>query len=223
MSGPPYPHPNPAPGSNAIGSFAIGVSQMGDIRPFDVWSTIISQYANSEALTALLVDFSDYVDQTINLNDFFDLIWSIDSAQGYGLDVWGRILGIGRTVQIPNNDAFWGFQEAGDPNFVGFNQAPYYSGQRTNTNFSLSDTAYRRLLLAKAMTNVSDGSSKAVNLILLSLFPGRGNCYVRDNLDMTITYVFFFPLTPVELTIVQLSGALPKPAGVSATVSQELP
>jgi len=35
---------------------------------------------------------------------------------------------------------------------------------------------------------------------------------------MMMTYTFEFPLSPVELAIVQNSGVLPKPTGVAATV-----
>ena len=77
MSGPPYPHPNPAPGSNAIGVFRIGVSPIGDITPFDVWTTMISQYANSETIAALVTNMAQYVDPTANFDEFYDVIWNV--------------------------------------------------------------------------------------------------------------------------------------------------
>lgn len=222
MSGPPYPHPNPPINSNAIGQFVIGVSPLGDLRAFDVWATVLNQYANSTTLTDMIVQFGDCVDQVLNLQSFFDLIWNIETAEGYGLDVWGRILGISRTVHLPNNETFLGFQEAIDDTLVGFNQAPFFSGQTTTTNFDLSDSSYRTVLFVKALTNIFDGSAADLNQILLTLFPNRGNCFIRDNLDMTMTYVFNFLLSPVELTIVGLSGALPKLAGVSFDIDQAL-
>lgn len=220
MSGPPYPHPNPAPGSNAIGSFIIGVSPIGTITPFDVWTTVLSQYANAPRLTGLIVNMAEYFDPTADFDAFLDMIWNVDTAQGYGLDVWGRIVGISRTLNIPNSDVYLGFEEAGEPNFQPFDQAPFFSGSPTSTNFDLSDTAYRTLIFAKALTNITDGGIPSINQMLLNLFPGRGNCYVVDNLDMTMTFFFQFVLSPVELAIVQTSGALPKPAGVSFDVFQ---
>lgn len=217
MTGPTYP-PGPQPGSNAIGSFVIGVSPVGDIRPFDVWTTIISQYANAATLTQLLQNFASYVDQTENLDDFFDLIWNVDSAQGIGLDIWGRIVDVSRVLPLPGDQPYLGFQEASEPLFVGFNQAPWYSGQPVTTNFTLSDSAYRVLIFAKALANICDGSVKAINQLLLNLFPNQGNCYVVDNGDMTMVYKFDFILTPVQLSIVQNSGVLPKPVGVRASV-----
>jgi hypothetical protein len=74
------------------------------------------------------------------------------------------------------------------------------------------------LILAKALANISSCSAPAVNKVLQLLFPGRGVCYATDGLDMTMTYTFLFALTPVEAAIVDQSGVLPRPAGVSATV-----
>lgn len=216
MTGPPYPHPNPIPGSNAIGQFTIGVSPIGTIPPFDFWSTVISQYANSPILTQLIDNFSQYVDQTENFDDFFDQIWNIDTAQGIGLDIWGRILVVDRTLHVPNASVYFGFEEA-LPSSNGWNQAPWFSGSPLTTNLSLSDTAFRTLLFAKALANISDGSIPSINQLLLNLFPHRGNAYVTDGLDMTMTYTFGFALTPVEVAIVSQSGVLPRPSGVSAT------
>jgi uncharacterized protein DUF2612 len=220
MTGPPYPRyaPGSAPGANAIGSFIIGVSPIGTVRPFDFWTTVISQYANSPILTQLVSDFADCVDQTANMDAFFDLIWNVDSAQGYGLDVWGRIVGVGRLLTIVPTDVFLGFEEATTANAAPFNQAPFYTGTQLNDNFSLADTPFRTLIFAKALANISDGSIPSINQLLLNLFPARGNCYVRDNMDMTMTYVFQFALSPVEFAIVANSGVLPKPVGVSFDV-----
>ena len=216
MTGPLYP-PGPAPGSNAIGLFEIGVSQIGTISPFNVWDTIISQYSNSEILCHLIVNFAQYVDQTANMDAFFDLVWNVDTAQGYGLDVWGRIVGVSRTLQVPTG-SYFGFSgpsgESGDP----FNISVFYSGATLTSNYLLSDDAFRLLILAKALANISDGSIPSINQLLLNLFPGRGNCYVTDDGSMAMTYTFEFELTPVETSIVYQSGVLPKPVGVSATV-----
>lgn len=221
MSGPPYPHPNPVPGSNAIGQFIIGVSPIGTIPAFDVWKTVISQYANSPILTQLLTDFAQYLDPTRDLDAFFDTIWNVDTAIGYGLNVWGRIVGVSRTLQIPAGGRYLGFEEAGGATVDPFGQAPFFSGQTLTNNFDLSDDAFRILIFAKALSNISDGSIKSINQLLRNLFPGRGNCYVVDNLDMTMTYMFKFILTPVEAAIIEQTGVLPKPVGVLADVIQD--
>lgn len=218
-SGPPYPRSSAAAGA-AIGEFVIGSSPIGgeSATTFDFWSTIISQYANSPILTQLISNFFDYIDQTTNLGNFFDLIWNVDTAQGYGLDVWGRIVGVTRTIAVPAGD-FFGFEES-SPTGKPFNTAPFYAGPISTNNYLLSDTAFRTLIFAKALANISDGSIPSINQILLNLFPGRGNCYATDGEDMTMTYTFEFVLSSVEQAILQQSGVLPKPVGVSSTIVQ---
>lgn len=220
-TGPPYPHPNPAPGSNAIGSFVIGVSPIGDINPFDVWTTVISQYANSPIISQLCVNMGQYLDPTVDFDSFFDTIWNVDTAIGLGLDIWGRIVGVQRVLQIPSGGKYLGFEEAGGATVDPFGQSPFFAGTTLTNNFRLSDDSFRLLILAKAFANISDGSIKSINRILLTLFPGRGNAYVVDNLDMTMTYMFKFLLSPVEAAIVEQTGVLPKPVGVLASVVQD--
>src|ERR1700761_2637927 len=105
MSGPPYPRyaAGSAPGQNAIGSFIIGESPIGDISPFDVWLTIISQYGNSPIISALCVNMSEYVDPTQNFDSFYDTMWNVDTATGYGLQCWGRIVGVTNVLQAPSS------------------------------------------------------------------------------------------------------------------------
>lgn len=211
------------PGSNAIGSFIIGVSPIGDIPAFDPWATIISQYANSQILTQLITNFNSYIDQTQNMEAFFDMIWNVDTAQGKGLNIWGEIVGVTRTLQIVTpTSTYFGFDEATTLSAFGFNQQPFYSGATTTSNFDLSDDAFRVLIFAKALANISDGSVKSINQLLLNLFPNRGNCYVTDGLNMTMTYTFNFVLTPVEQAILGQSGVLPKPTGVQASIVQHV-
>lgn len=220
MSGPPYPHPNPAPGSNAIGTFQIGVSPIGTIPTFDFWTTVIAQYANSPILTGMIESFNAAMDLTKPLDSFYDLVWNVLTAQGWGLDVWGRIVGVSRTVAVPGGSlATFGFEEAGS-SWTGFGQGGFYSGGSVTNTITLSDTDFRLLILAKAATNVCDGAIPSINSILLGLFPGRGDCYVADGQDMSLTYVFKFGLNPIELAIVETSGVLPSPAGVLVNVSQ---
>lgn len=244
QTGPAYPVVNP-PGSNAIGEFTIGVSPIGTIPPFDILDTVISQYANSEIITTMLTQFAEWIDQTKNFDDFFDLIFNVDTAVGYGLDVWGRIVGVNRILKITTPGAYFGFEESEEAS--GFNQAPFYSGAALTSNYVLTDQAYRLLILTKAMANISQCSIPVLNQMLLSLFPHRGNCYVTEGVTegpwfgfeeagdatgfnqasfysgqeidrMVMTYTFDFSLSPVELAIVKNSGVLPKPTGVKAYV-----
>ncbi len=244
FTGPPYP-PAPSAGQNALGQFAIGVGPLGDIVPFSYWQTVISKYANSTIITTLIGNFSVYLDQTENMSNLYDTIWNDSTAQGYGLDVWGRIVGVTRNLQI-SGVSWFGFDEA-LPGSEPFGQGAFFSGSTLTNAFALSDDTFRTLIYAKAMANISNGSIPSINSILMALFPGRGNCYVTDGAQngswfgfeesttaqpfgqaafydgesiqsMVMSYVFSFPLQPYELAIVEQSGVLPKPCGVAASV-----
>lgn len=253
-AGPPYPRPPEDILEDEAGGFLLDEyynpligSQYGagQMLPWDVWPTVISQYANSPILTQLILDLSSNIDQAININAFFDLIMNLDTAEGYGLDVWGRIVGVNRVLQVQLNNWF-GFEES-LPAVSTFGQEAFYSGAPLTSNYALSDQAYRLLIFAKAASNITSGSIQAINRILMNLFPGRGSAYVTEgslngkwfgfqeslnasgfNQDafysgssirtMTMTYTFEFQLTPVELAIVQNSGALPKSTGVAVNV-----
>lgn len=180
--------------------------------------TIISQYAASPSLTQLLASINAWIEPDTNFEQFYDLIWNIATAQSYGLDVWGRIVGVVRVLTVVN-DVFLGFEGPIGASGDSFTVAPWYEGQSTTSNFTLTDNAFRQLIYAKAAANITNGSIQAINNILMNfLFPSRGNCYVVDNLDMTMIYRFLFHLQPFEIAIVQTSGVLPRPVGVSVTV-----
>jgi hypothetical protein len=169
----------PAESATPIGEFATGVSPIGPVKPFNWQSTVISQYANSQRLLQLIENFNAYIDPNANIDAFYRQMWSIDTAVGYGLDVWGRILGIGRTLPV-DSGSYLGFAEPNDVTEVGFNQEGFYSGPPVTSNYRLSDDAYRQLLLAKAAFNICDGSIPAINQLLMTLFAGRGNAYVLE-------------------------------------------
>lgn len=183
----------------------------------DVDKTIVSQYASSPALTAIIHNINVYLDPRANFDAFISMVWDVRTAQGWGLDVWGRIVGVGRVLTIATDEIF-GFDEAGDTE--GFDVGRFYNDDVLTENYALSDTAYRSLILAKAAANLTDCSIPAINAILATLFPDNLPAYVVDNLDMSLVYTFTGQLSPVDLSIVVQSGVLPKPAGVSATVVQ---
>ena len=263
----------------------------GQVHEIDYWDTVNSQYANSPILTNIIADCNAYFDPRPNLDSFYDNIWNLNSAQGYGLDVWGRIVGVERQLKV--QISFWfGFQEALPfslpfntdlfPDFtapLGFQEGTNYAtwatgsfvpgeywtssggfqgggafwnGERLTNIETLPDSTYRLLIYAKARFNICNGSIPAINQILMNVFPNRGKCYVQEGYhglaffgfqeqhnvgtfgqdpfysneyisSMTMQYVFDFAITPLEYAIVALSGAIPKPAGVLATVVVNYP
>jgi Protein of unknown function (DUF2612) len=195
--------------------------------PFNPWTTIISQYANSSVLDAMILSFNAAVDQTQNIDNFYAMIWNIQTAQGYGLDVWGRIVGVTRTIKLPiaPSSEYFGFEEAAG-SWVGFSPVDggsFFGGGAVTSNFNLSDAEFQLLILAKAAGNISDGSIESINNILLNLFPGRGDCYVIDNQNMTMEYFFTFQLTVIEQAIIAQTNVLPRPVGVATSIVISIP
>ncbi len=213
--GPPYPPAPQTPLQPSLGTFI-----PGDVVPFSYWDTIISQYANSRIITGLIGNFQQYIDQGTNMESLYDNIWNVLTARDYGLDVWGRIVGIQRVIAI-QTAKFFGFEEQTPATVEDFGPGGvgcFYSGVPAASSYALSDQAFRALILAKAMSNISAGSASSINAILRSLFPGRGNCYVVDSYNMMMQYKFEFKLSQVEFAIISASGVLPKPTGVSSSI-----
>jgi hypothetical protein len=185
----------------------------------DYQQTVIAEFSNSTALLTVLEGFNQNVDPADNLNNFYDLIWDVSSAEGYGLDVWGRIVGVNRVLQVAETQYF-GFQQGGTLAIAGFDQAIFFRGEALTTNYALTDDGFRTLIYAKALANISDLSVPAINKVLQTLFSSYGNAYCTDGENMTMTYTFNFNLTPVQYSIVATSGVLPRPVGVAVSIVQ---
>lgn len=178
----------------------------------NVEQTIISQFANSVALVQLVKDMNDCIDPSADIQAFYDYCWNVDTAQSWGLDIWGKIVGVGRNIQVAGTIDNFGFKEG--LNYEPFGQAPFYTGTPATSTYTLADPAYRTLIYVKALSNISDSTARTYNRLLQNLFAGRGRCYVQETGQMQMRYVFEFALLPYEISIITGSGAFPHPAGV---------
>ena len=65
----------------------------------DNWrETILSQYDNSERLLALIESMNAVIEPTADIAAFYESVFDPETAFGWGLDVWGRIVAIPRTL-----------------------------------------------------------------------------------------------------------------------------
>src|ERR1700749_3382285 len=120
--------------------------------------TICSQYANSPTLLQLVKNMNDNIDPRANLLQFYNVVWNVDTAVGFGLDIWGRIVGVSRVIPIPATLGAFGFQTDNFPpdwqNFGVTGQpatgGPFFSGQVNTGGFTLNDDACCVLILTKA-------------------------------------------------------------------------
>lgn len=174
-----------------------------------VRKTIMSQYANSPRLMAIIEALADAIDPSEFTEEFYSMVMSIPTAKGFGLDIWGRIVGVSRTVRYPNPaEDYFGFEDG----FYPFGQAPFSSGSGEAGAWDLLDDAYRQLILIKAISNIAYATAPNINRIIKQIFRGTG--YYLAEGDMQGTYVFEYILTPFEHFIFTETDILPRPCGV---------
>lgn len=172
--------------------------------------TVQSQYAASPTIRALVESARVRLAPDADIALFYRSIFDIATAQGVGLDIWGRILGIGRSVAVEAARAYFGFEEADyDP----FDVSPFWLRDGATERYTLSDEAYRELLLWKAMANIATADAAAINRLLLLLFPGQ-DIVIHDWGNMSIELYVWFPLLPYQRTILRNYGLLARGAGV---------
>jgi hypothetical protein len=73
------------------------VRECDDVR-IELMPFIQSQYAASVRITALLQSAKDHILPDADITLFYDTIFNVETAQGYGLDVWGNIVGVSRSI-----------------------------------------------------------------------------------------------------------------------------
>ena len=168
----------------------------------NVERTIISQYANSPTIVQLVKNIDLYLDPRADLDTFFSYVFNVDTATGFGLDIWGRIVGVDRSINVPASTP--------NPSGIPFTSGPYV----------LNDTEYRSVILFKALANITNGTAAGLNNLLTNLFASRGRCYVRDLGSMQMEFTFEFWLKPFEYVIITTDQITPRPAGVLANVYQ---
>jgi hypothetical protein len=152
---------------------------------------IQSQYSASRKILALAAGYQERIDPHVDVDLFYRKMFDIYTAQGLGLDNWGLILQMGRTVKD---------QDSGE-------------------NITLEDEYYRLLLLYKAMANISAATAEAQNALLAMLtdigvtgLPRAA--YVLEVDTMLIRWVFEDFLDPLRLAVFMAAGTLARGAGV---------
>lgn len=141
-------------------------------KKFYIDKVIQSQYANSTHIKNIVYNFWDKINPESDINLIYDNVVNLNTAVGYGLDVWGRIVGIPRQfIEVEEETKYLGFKELEggyNSRLETFNNAPFY--QFINGKVQLADEGYRFYILIKALINISDSSLYSLNKILLRLF-----------------------------------------------------
>lgn len=176
--------------------------------------TILSQFDNSPRLLALLSAFDEQVDPAPAIDAFYAAVFDPRTAFGWGLDVWGRIVGVERIIELAGIPDAFGFDGS---DLMPFGQGPFYSEQATTT-YTLGDDTYRLLIFCKAAINISDGTLADLNRIMQWLLGDRGSVAVLHTGTMQIRFLFRFSLLPYEQALLTRDDVPPKPAGVGYDV-----
>ncbi len=188
----------------------------------DYKKTVLTQYASSSKIMAILELFNQNMDITAYIDDFYNKIWNLNTAEGIGLDIWGRIVGISRYLKLDSvaSEEAFGFNEATAPGVdypLPFNDGVFYDSTGNNTpNFAMPDLAFRKLIYIKARYNLSDSSIPNINLILREFIGDQ--CYIIDNLNMTVTIIITAPASEFELNVLENSPIIPIPSGVQRNI-----
>lgn len=165
---------------------------------------MISQYANSPKFVALVNSLRAVFSNSGLIKDWFNVVYNIKTAKGFGLDIWGKILNQGRNFTYTNPK-------------TGVKTDYYLQGELTidGTNFTAEqiENTYRTVLLMKALSYITNATGKSLNDLLQFYFQDRGKMYVIKYDTMKIRYVFEFYVNKLEKSIFT-SDVMPKPTGV---------
>lgn len=165
---------------------------------------ILRQYANSPKLLALVDLLENTCGTGDDLNEFYNRVYNLSTAIGFGLDTWGQILQVPRTYRLTNREG----EDLGEQ--------------------TLDDDLYRILLFLKCAKNITNATLPAIEKALNIIFSKKTGIFVTDigsvieDKPMTMRYTFLSLLSDLEYALLTQSNVLPKPLGVNIEI-YELP
>lgn len=153
---------------------------------------LLWQYNNAPALRALLLQKEAWykAHQKEFWEYWYNRVFNLETADAFGLQVWGEILDFPRQVRTVDG--------------------------QLNT---LTDEQYRAVLKGQLLKFNMGATAPEVNKWLQVVFGSKGKVYCLDNLDMTVV-PFVFEQSPSDEILWLLSNVdfLPRPAGVGYEV-----
>lgn len=169
-------------------------------------SILLGQWQASPRLRGIITDvLQPILDDGLVAAQRIQLMLDIDEAVGIWLDRLGVRVGIRRpTTTDPTLDERFGFDMAGAP----FGRAPFRGFASSDALFPLPDPVYRRLVKARTILVMGDGTEQTFSRAVRAIDP---QATIIDNRDMTVT------VTTTLRAIVEMAdniNALPRNAGV---------
>lgn len=182
----------------------------------DLNNTILTQYTLSEKIRLLIDTFNSSIASEANIEEFYNKVFNITTANSYGLDVWGEIVGLSRYIEVKSEYMYFGFNEAviDDGSIGTFGEATFYSGESEASSFKMGDEMYRSLILIKALANISKSTIADISNVLNLFFKDKGGVIVADHYNMTMSYHFDFFGDSLDFALIKQLIKFVKPTGV---------
>lgn len=178
---------------------------------------ILWQYDQAERMLSLARAKQAWYDKNLTAFwlDWYRDVFNLDTANDFGLAIWGRILGVPMSIELEPTTGrpVWGF----GTNNKNFNNAGF--GRATTGTAGLTPEQKRIVLKMRYFQLTHKPTVPAINQMLKRIFGAYGTVFVDDPLDMgEITYFFQFT-PPAQLrTILDNFDILPRPAGVGVRI-----
>lgn len=158
----------------------------------DASGVYLWQYDNAEKLHKILAGAEAFFREAVTQfwTDYRDKIFNLITADSFGLDLWGQILGVAR------------------PHYT-------YIDQETEQSVTtvVTDAMYRRVLLGTLYKMNTNATMYDLNHFLSYIFPNRPFVTINHH-DMTFTVFAVFVPTDEEKAVLRLDDFLPRPTGV---------
>ncbi|MDR0805936.1 MAG: DUF2612 domain-containing protein [Enterobacteriaceae bacterium] len=180
----------------------------------DLIKAILWQYEGAENLKALARFKEAYFNRSTTgfWSDWYRDVFNIDTANDFGLSVWGRILDVPLGIDVPPSDNTkigFGF---------GVNKANFKSNFNRNNDYTLSlTTSQKRLLVRMRYFNLTVSPTVInINSFLRQFFwKGDSKVFVLDPLNMSyMLYVFSFAPDENLRLLLENFDLMPRPSGV---------
>lgn len=157
----------------------------------DLSKVILWQYTDAEKFNAIVNNEQQFMDENVTQfwEDFNHNIFNLSTCNTFGLELWGKLLGVARPTYLD-----------------GGVQVEY------------DDEQYRLVLRARIYLLTFDGSARALNEFFKMLLPDY-QVAITDNLDMTVDINFVNEPTAEIKTVLNDSLFLPRPSGVKYNIN----
>ena len=195
---------------------------MKDFTSFDTWDiaeTVQSQYATSKRMRAVIDAFWQAINPKADIDLLYRKLVNPRTAEGYGLDVWGRIVAIGRSyLAVDDGTPYFGFdppEGVKNERLNTFGNAPFY--KQIYGKVRLADPMFRTYVFLKALINIGDSSLASLNQAVKLLFPDA-DIQILHTGTMVLRVLILSPLSESDKAALDNLPWLP--AGVGLEIYQ---